>query len=117
MRRLRRLTAALSGAFLLQLTLLASGTLCPMNHSSESMPGMSHAAPVGASVAWIAQHEGPGLTAPATCDSMASCTVPVSAPAAVLASAATPQTGAELDEPVVVHVGPAFAPELPPPRA
>lgn len=142
---LHRLTAVLSSALLLQLSLVASGTLCRMHGdhsmaSAESMAGMAtaHAADSAAQVTpgpmapvvTDASSGGPAgacdMTgkscdtpwAPGGCASMTTCVTAVSAVTvataiAPLATSPAVQVVASADMPL----GPAFAPELPPPRA
>lgn len=128
----RRLAAALSGALLLQLSLLGSGTLCAMEHGSDAHgsghaamrmagPTSEHGAPQGHDAPRCdvaGSDDGCGLPwAPGHCAAMTTCSAtaaPVSAVSIQLA-AATP--AADMPEPTLIHSGPAAAPELPPPRA
>jgi hypothetical protein len=145
MSSLRRFVAALSGALVLQLSLLASGTLCAIR-GTGAMNGMSaghathtrhsaYAAGRESSVRSPAQTDRSGSTpagcdastttegcrlpwAPGQCASMTTCTVTASP-----SVAAAPQLsvagglGANLPEPRSIHSGPTSAPEIPPPRA
>lgn len=127
---LRRLVAALSGALLLQLSLLGSGVLCPMEHADAAQAQGEHSAmqmPAGEG-APVHQHapvgcqvggdEGCGLpSAPGQCAAMTTCVAtaaPAAAPSVQLAAA---RIVAELPEPAAIHSGFSPAPELPPPRA
>lgn len=145
MSSLRRLVAALSGALVLQLSLLASGTLCAirgtgaMNDMSTSHAAharhSTHAAVRGSSVRAPAQTDRSGSTpagcdasapsegcrlpwAPGQCASMTTCTV-TAAPSVDAAPQLTVagELGANLPEPRSIHSGFASAPETPPPRA
>lgn len=117
-----RLTAVLSSVLLLQLMLQASGTLCRVHGNHESI---ANAMSVAAAMADMpagscdTNHSCSIPSMPSSgCGAMASCvaavfdmprlgapaTIPVAHPVAAAASAAMP-------------LGPALAPELPPPRA
>jgi hypothetical protein len=141
----RRSFAAVSGLFLLQLTLLGSGTLCAPHHpamqNGEAMSTMRQTMdagrqmPADAGMAVNAddngapmspadcngsgqEHDGCRLPyAPGQCSSMTTCNITAS-PAAMIASANSLRTVAlEYTSPTLAHAGPTFAPELPPPRA
>ena len=138
----RRSFVALTGLFLLQLTLLGSGTLCGVHHSAgrnnagvdgmHDMGAMGAAATTRASVSAVAVSENPmspadcggmvqhgcGLPwAPGQCSSMTACDVSASPGASIMASATMGAMALELPSPALLHSGPSFAPELPPPRA
>ena len=137
----RRSLAALSGLFLLQLLLLGSGTLCAMHHAASrdnadamhGMSGMSSGPATRASVSAMPQaerpinptdcggmgeHGGCGLPwAPGQCSSMTACDVSATPAASIVASGTVPARAFELPSPALIHSGPIFAPELPPPRA
>lgn len=136
---IRRLAAALSGALLLQLSLLTSGTLCHVHgtHATAPTAAMAHggmhgqhgsaARAVGDASAQMppggcdmSGSSGPCESpwAPRACGSMSTC---VGATSAVTASAVqlaqrAPEAVAAVSS-ASVPLGPAFAPELPPPRA
>ncbi len=146
LKRLHRIVAVLSGALLFQLSVLASGTVCPMHgdHATASSGAMEAA---GAGHAHHGAHDsamtdmagkspsapkapvggcdmtGTGKScdvpfAPSGCASMANCVIAVSATPAATALVTAPrpvavQVVASADMPL----GPAFAPEVPPPRA
>ena len=145
---LHRLTAVLSSALLLQLSLVASGTLCRMHGdhsmaSAESMAGMAtahamHATDGAAQVtpgpmvlavtdASSGAPTGPCDMTGSSCDtpwssggcaSMTTCVTAVSAVAG--ATAIAPRATSRVVQVVAssdMPLGPAFAPELPPPRA
>ena len=138
----RRSFAALSGLFLLQLSLLGSGTLCALHHSAarndagahamHDMTGMSSAAATRASVSAIPDADSPkapgdcggmgrrdgcGLPwAPGQCSSMTACDISATPAASIMASVTTGVMALELPTPSLIHSGPTFAPELPPPR-
>jgi hypothetical protein len=141
----RRTVAVLSSLFLLQLTLLGSGTLCAMHHGAtgidraeHSMRGMAGivasptpspesavlAATDGNSSVSPSDYNGPtdhdGCRlpwAPGQCSSMTTCGVTV-APAALIVALSAPRTASvDIAAPELVRAGPSFAPELPPPRA
>lgn len=142
---LRRIAAALSGALLLQLTLLASGTLCAM-HAGDGMRGMmdapagraAHAAVAPAAAATVAEATPAPSTdrgAPHDCDatgsqgdcgspwsagscaSMATCTATAAPSVLRIAEALQGHGAPSTIDPARIHSGPAAAPELPPPRA
>jgi len=140
---LRRLTAALSSALLLQLTLLGSGPLrsgpfpgaggaggsaeqmmvtmhgasaMANSSTSESMPGDEPGMPPGCDMS------GNGTdchlpSAPGMCASSATCAAPVVPAVIAVLPLAAPSDAAVLPEPTRFSSGPASAPELPPPRA
>jgi hypothetical protein len=138
---LRRLAAALSGALLLQLTLLGSGTL---RAAPVPATGGVHASAVRASAGHAAgavethdmsgmTHDGPAMPqgcdmtdgstdchqpwAPTSCASVATCSAVV-LPAVLVSLPPSVMSGvAELPAPASFSSGPASAPELPPPRA
>jgi hypothetical protein len=140
----RRSFAALSGLFLLQLTLLVSGTLCEIHRVARS-DGVAHAmhgmngvatmrranrasSSVVTSVANVPMspegcrdldgHDGCGLPwAPGQCSTMTTCDVSVAAPASVRTNITTRMVAVALPSPALAESGPTFAPELPPPRA
>lgn len=141
----RRSLAALSGIFLLQLTLLGSGTLCAVHVSAtendasaramHQMVGMSatESATQPNAVAMTTnasdptnpvdcngprQHGGCRLPfAPGQCSSMTACDVSATPAAMVARIALTRAIAPALSAPALAHSGPTFAPELPPPRA
>ncbi|HTJ23589.1 MAG TPA: hypothetical protein VL383_14395 [Gemmatimonadaceae bacterium] len=136
MSAIRRFAAALSGALLLQLSLLASGTLCHV-HGSHPAAAMAHSGmhgqhgpatrAVGDAAAQMpaggcdmsgssAPCEAPW--APGGCGSMSTCvsvTSAISTWTGHLAQRATQSV--EVVSSAAMPLGPAFAPELPPPRA
>lgn len=146
---LHRLTALLSSALLLQLSLLASGTLCRMHgehdmgsmrttsaraaehdtDSSRGTPGPLPATMVAVSDASSGMPGGPcDMTgpskscdapwAPGSCSSMATCVTAVSAtPTSTAMPDMSPTTFVHAVASAELPLGPAFAPELPPPRA
>lgn len=137
MSAIRRLVAALSGAFLLQLSLLASGTLCHVHGTHASAVAMAHGGmhgPHGSATRAIgdASAEMPAggcdMTgssapcdspwAPGACVSMSTCVSATSAVNTWTAQLAQRATQAvEAVSSAAIPLGPAFAPELPPPRA
>ena len=139
----RRFLAALSSAFLLQLTLLGGGTLCGMRGAqamgaavlTESMhDGMQ---PAAANASMSAASQTPTVTSaptgscntcdatsscgnpwsPGSCTSMTCCTVAVSARAQVFMDVLSSAPARLVPEPLSAPIGPSFAPEIPPPRA
>ena len=144
MRFLRRLSAALSGILLLQLSLLRSGTLCALQHAAGSadmtgpaaaMAGMMmgsgaravhESVVIGLADASKSPHGGcgdhqsadscGGPWAPGPCTTMSSCAWSQSS-TVVPVLAASAETAGNLPEPRVLQTGLAIAPELPPPRA
>ena len=135
--------AALCGISLLQLSLLGSGTLCAIQHSVARSNGAAHAmddmtgirssaathaivsavpdenAPASAAdCGGMSSHDGCDLPwAPGQCASMAACAMSA-APVVRSASFVTLRVvRIELPSPTLLHSGPTFAPELPPPRA
>lgn len=140
-----RITAVLSGILLVQLMLLASGTLCRMHAGHQGM--MSGANDHGGQMHQMqmtsnAMHDVSGMAvvdasanAPsASCDMSGSCGAPwapssgcASMASCISAVSATPSVSVARAADVVTRVaivasaamprGPAFAPELPPPRA
>lgn len=140
---LRRIAAAFTTALLLQLTLLAGGTLCALQGGAapDTMAGMAGlhgahragAATNRVSPALWAVSDTPPAThrcdgteqgdgcrhpwAPGQCVSMTTCTA-VGAPAGeIIAQVAVFSSTADLPEPASIASGPTAAPELPPPRA
>ena len=139
---LRRLAAALSGALLLQLTLLGSGTLraAPVPatggvHASAARASAGHAA-VGVETHDMSAmtSDGPAMPqgcdmtdgstdchqpwTPTSCASVVTCGSAVVLPAVHVSLPTSIAKGdAELPEPTSFSSGPASAPELPPPRA
>lgn len=147
MRLARQLVAAVSTVLLLQSSMQGSGTLCALWHtgvhhgavsSMEGMTGMAGeaAAPVvGHAVTDVnrgglaSEENAPGCPtrgesqpchgpwAPGTCASMSSCAWSQGIPfEATLASVGIDPGAAGL-EPLTLHSGPTFAPDIPPPRA
>ena len=140
---LRRSFAALAGLFLLQLTLLGSGTLCATHygdarsdatvHAMGGMREMSRVTVAQRSVSAISdasgprspqdcgglgQHDGCGLPwAPGQCSSMTACDVSAMPGMSAVASATSRVVTTKPLSSAVIHSGPSFAPELPPPRA
>jgi len=134
--------AALSGVFLLQLSLLGTGTLCALHpsearndaglHAMHEMAGMRSAVMTLTSVAAISDADAPmspadcggmgnqdgcGVPwAPGQCLSMTACAMSAT-PAARSVESLTIRDVLELPSPALLHSGPTFAPELPPPRA
>lgn len=147
MRFARQSVAALSTVLLLQLSLVGSGTLCALRHggalggaepSMEGMTGMTHetAATVAGHSPMVTEQAGPasqdaesgcpsrgesepchGPWAPGTCASMNSCAWSQGVPFEPTFASADNDPGAAGPEPPMLHTGPAFAPEIPPPRA
>lgn len=142
----RRITAALSGALLLQLSLLGSGTLCPMHWADGAAAAgahahaMSHAAgadamdhtsmargAIGTRAAVApdspdgpcgAGHSCNAPWTPGACSTTAGCGAAAAAPAAIrMVAAASSQTPIAVAAAVLLPRGPSYAPELPPPRA
>ena len=137
-----RSLAALSAVFLLQLSLLGSGTLCAMHHGAardnadahamHGMSGMSSGPATRASVSAVPEAESPsnptdcggmgehggcGLPwAPGQCSSMTACDVSATPAASIVASVTMPVMAFELPTPALIHSGPIFATELPTPR-
>lgn len=143
MRLVRRLSAALSSALLLQLSLVSSGTLCALQHPSghaamragtRLMPGMSPAARIATVSAATEQPTTPaenpadgcgghgagescgGPWATGSCMSMSACAWSQSAVVPAL-TVANSETSVNHSEPRTLRAGPVVAPELPPPRA
>ena len=139
----RRFLAALLSVFLLQLTLLGSGTLCGMRGarslSASAMKGsmhdgMQHAVTTALPSAAAAS---PALTPVSTdgcdtfgdtstcgnpwstgsCTSMANCAVAVTTSASLVLDLWVNVHVRQIAEPLSAPLGPSFAPELPPPRA
>ena len=145
MQFLRRLSVALSGVLLLQLSLLGSGTLCALQHAAGSANMTGPPAPMAGMMMGTdtrGVHEsviiGPpdaskspdggcgdhqstdscgGPWAPGPCTTMSSCTWSQSSSVVPALAAASAETDSNLPEPRVLQTGPAIAPELPPPRA
>lgn len=135
--------AALCSLFLLQLSLLGSGTLCTLHHGAarnddgahgmRDMSGMSSSAGTRASVSamfdsdapmspadcgGMGNHDGCGLPwAPGQCLSMTACDISAAPAARNVASVMMRAELLELPAPALLHSGPTSAPELPPPRA
>lgn len=141
MRALSRLSAALSGVLLLQLSLLGSGTLCALQHaagrsdSSAEMSGMAmgrgatavhQAAVIAPTDASKSSDRGcggrdaadscGGPWAPGSCTTMSSCAWSQSTTVMPGLSTANAESGGTLPEPKLLQAGPVIAPELPPPR-
>ena len=137
---LHRLTAVLSSALLLQLSLLASGTLCRMHVDQASaghrMAAAQHSSQQGAHAPMMTMDDdSPAMPmngcgnagsskscdapwAPSGCASMSSCiTVTSALNAATVSLNAAPTHVKQFAASVQMPSGPAFAPELPPPRA
>ena len=126
-----RATSVLSSFLLLQLTLLASGALCRMHaehdghtyvmspHSSDANASSAEAAAAGMPMGACNVSGGCGAPrAPAGgCSSMASCVIVVSAALAPEAFTPATVTRVAILTSVAMPRRPAFAPELPPPRA
>lgn len=140
MRITRRIATATLGVFLLQLSLLGSGTLCPptLDQRAKSltpshempMPGMSDTKTL--TVARDADESGTpkdcdhhstdddccrNPSARSTCSSMAMCTIAMTVPAIAVGSYASRMIPVELPEPALANSEWATAPEAPPPRA
>jgi len=142
MRLVRRLSAALSGVLLLQLSLLGSGTLCALQGPSApaaappAMTGMTHGAGGNVTASTVMEQSADALEDPANgcggpgrahscdgpwatgrCTSMSSCAS--SQPATVTSVFAWVRGDISIDlpEPRSLLAGPVVAPELPPPRA
>jgi len=132
----RRLVAALTGALLLQLMLLGSGTVCAMHgliRADASPRAMSMAAMVHQTGRSSDESNAPTSPvdcngngnndgcplpfAPGSCSSMTTCDVSAAPAPTLLASAYVPTIEPELPSATFLHSGPTFAPELPPPRA
>ena len=142
---LRRTIAALSGALLLQLSLLASGTLCTMHGAASARPSAHDMHAMHSMDAGVAPGMAPGMIsadaaapagdssqgcdassrtdgcrlpwAPGQCTSMTTCATPATPSAAVVAQVVSVRGESNLPEPRAIHSGPVAAPELPPPRA
>lgn|SRR5512146_1246879 len=137
---LHRLTAVLSSALLLQLSLLASGTLCRMHvdqaNAQHGVPAAQHSSQHGAQDSAMAMgDDSPAMPmnacgnagsskscgapwAPSGCASMSSCITATSAMMAPSLSLSTAPTQVkQFVASAQMPTGPAFAPELPPPRA
>ena len=137
---LHRLTAVLSSALLLQLSLLASGTLCRMHgdqaNAGHGMPAAQHSSQQRAHAPVMTMaDDSPAMPmngcgnagsskscdapwAPSGCASMSSCITPTSALTGPTVSLSAARTHVkQLVASVRMPTGPAFAPELPPPRA
>lgn len=137
----RRSFVALTGVFLLQLTLLGSGTLCAVQrganddvsaaHATHRMSGMMSSTSSRVSIPTVSdidgpiksdcdgpgQHDGCSLPwAPGQCSSMTSCNVSATPVASIEASVTLRTTAQELPAPALILSGPTFAPEIPPPR-
>ena len=147
MRFARQSVAALSTVLLLQLSLGGSGTLCALRHASahggaepsmEGMTGMARDTDAAAADhgSTVTEQAGPasqdaesgcpskgesepchGPWAPGTCASMSSCAWSQGVPFEPTLASADNDSGAAGAEPLMLHTGPAFAPEIPPPRA
>ena len=131
---LRRSLTALSGLFLLQLTLLGSGTVCAAQHGVEgdhvagptahNMNGLTAVSdadnePMSPDdCSGLGGHDGCGLPwASGRCSFMTACDVSVAAPSSVGAAKMVRIVAHTLRSPALAESGPTFAPELPPPRA
>ena len=125
---LRRVTAALSSALLLQLSLLGSGTLCGDHDATasaaatagQSMQGMHEAVADTPSAcdAPPASDDGCRLPwAPGHCATMTGCAVAAIPPAVQTGEVSLAAAALDPAEPPAAHSGPTAAPELPPPRA
>jgi hypothetical protein len=134
----RRTVAVLSSLFLLQLSLLGSGTLCTWHHGAaridragHSMHGMSRISAPEKVVSAAADgrpaspsdsngptdHDGCRLPwAPGQCGAMATCGVTATPAAPTVASWIASTASIETVAPALARSGPTFAPELPPPR-
>lgn len=145
MRFLRRLSVALSGILLLQLSLLGSGTLCALQHAAGSADMTGPAAAMAGMMMGGGARAGHefvviGLTdaskspdggcgdhrsadscggpwAPGPCTTMSSCAWSQSSTVLPALAATSAETDGNLPEPQVLQTGPVIAPELPPPRA
>lgn len=140
----RRSFGALAGLFLLQLPLLGSGTLCALHrsgagddtgaHAMQGMQGMvavSSAATVPTSASTVVeagdpmspadcvgQRDGCRLPwAPGQCSSMTLCQMSANPAASGVASVTMRVVALDLPSAALIHSGPTFAPDLPPPRA
>ena len=134
----RRFLAALSSAFLLQLTLLGGGTLCGMRGAQAMGAAVMHGTqPAAAHASMSAASQMPTVTSaptgdcdacdatsscgnpwsPGSCTSMTCCTVAVSARAQVFLDVLSSAHVRSISEPLSAPIGPSFAPEIPPPRA
>ena len=120
----RRSLGALAGLSLLQLTLLGSGTLCALRHGGANsdtgvhamrgMAGMVAESPADCG----SQHDGCGLPwAPGQCSSMTTCQMSANPAASGVASVTMRVVALDLPSAALIHSGPTFAPDLPPPRA
>jgi hypothetical protein len=131
----RRSFAVLLGVFLLQLTLLGSGTFCAARHSAHGMLGMSATTVVAASSSMSvsaddsspmdstscngpAKHDDCRLPwSPGQCSAMTACAIGVSAVDPLTLVAVLDASTLVVPFGDRLLSGPAFAPELPPPRA
>jgi hypothetical protein len=124
-----------------QLTLLGSGTLCAMHqgaaridssaHTMHGMQAMSSATTTPApgtamsevsgpaspvDCTGLGEHDGCRLPwAPGQCSTMTACDISAT-PASIVAFATTRGVALTVSLPALIHSGPTFAPELPPPR-
>lgn len=137
---LHRLTAVLSSALLLQLSLLASGTLCRMHvdqaNAGHGMSAAQHSSQHGAHAPVMSMDDdSPAMPmngcgnagsskscdapwSPSGCAAMSSCITATSAMTAPSLSLSTAPTHVkQFLASVQMPTGPALAPELPPPRA
>lgn len=131
-----RLICALSGAFLLQLTLLGAGTLCAMGGAHANgdtametamRAGVQHAMAVASSPlvspVSAAGHACKTTTScedprsPSSCTSMSACTAVVFTSSTVPEGAPVSVSVRRVPAVLSASRGPSFAPELPPPRA
>lgn len=137
-----RVTAVLSSILLFQLSMLASGTLCRMHGDHAAMPAMSaSAAAHSAHQSMVPQPangagrvsaasdmsspcdmrgscDSPWAPGSGSCSSMATCVNAVSAtPSSSAASATLSAAHVQVIASAAMPLGPAYAPELPPPRA
>lgn len=138
----RRLTATLSSALLLQLTLLGTGTSRTMRTGatmvataqSHAMSGMAEhvnadthesglaagRSDSGTSHGFDGLSEGEGccvLVSPGQCTSTMTCSATAAPSTRAEVRVATSSRGPELPEPGLLQSGPRATPELPPPRA
>lgn len=137
--RFRRIAAALSSALLLQLSLLGSGTMCPMRghgaapaHAAhQGHHGMRHA--IATAAPSVGASAGVPGTPAGTCDvggscdmpwtpggcvSMSACAIAIAVPtSALVAAASSSPTNIVAARAAALPLGPTYAPELPPPRA
>ena len=134
----RRFAAALSSLFLLQLTLLGSGSACAlrdhgMTQASGTMTAMAEhgASPASSGALALSESTDPGAPRkgcgtgescqspwmPRHCATMTSCATSVVVQASTIAVSAVARVSVGVPASVGHRLGPVFAPEPPPPRA